>query len=644
MPVSPGRMETLVMFPQGLLKMTQVRPKSAVLCAWILFIVSGFLFLPEEACSQSIPDTLWLEMDDGVHLDATRFTPVAALPPGGFPAIVFVHGFGGSKSDVEPIAELYAESGYVTLAYSVRGQGASEGLSTVFSFRERQDLAHIIDYLGSQPNVNADLLGVAGASQGGFHSWFAAVDHMNVRAVAPANSIPIRSSAAARYGCYATAIATEIDPSPEVRLDTLAFPLKRLLRADEYDSVCAVLAGGRDFDSTDVAAAHARFLMMGAWHDHVFWHNRVPGAFAVAPHRSLLYLGVGGHGSGDVPEESGFRDDLQRRFFAEELKGEDHGLDDVGPAVIALGPDWEHLELDAFPQAGQQLLTYYLHADGAMSQAVPSATDPPRRLKHELTDPSYTWLAAVDDHFRSVPNAFVQEHRRWRTPPLSEPMLILGIPTACVFAKGTASRFQINFQLYDEDPGGGLMYLAHTSLGQRTNPDSSLWQRLSGEFTILGWRIAVGHRLCLDWTSYNFDVSDSTVWTVPYWNADGSLLLGQDMAHPTLINVPIVSITKAPDGPGGNSPPHEKTLYFYRNAPNPFSECTLVEFILTRRQHIMVRVFDMLGREVATLLDEELDRGHHCLPLTGRGLSSGIYCCRLQGESQAITRRLVMVR
>jgi hypothetical protein len=44
----------------------------------------------------------------------------------------------------------------------------------------------------------------------------------------------------------------------------------------------------------------------------------------------------------------------------------------------------------------------------------------------------------------------------------------------------------------------------------------------------------------------------------------------------------------------------------------------------------MLKVFDVLGREVATLVDEELNAGEHSVDYETKGLSSGLYICRLK--------------
>ena len=106
---------------------------------WIFFVLLISTVASHTLAQPSIED-FWLEMDDGVKLDLTRITPAEEPPQGGFPAIVFVHGLRGSKENMMRNARTYADSGFVAVTYSVRGQGDSEGLSTIFSYREQQDL------------------------------------------------------------------------------------------------------------------------------------------------------------------------------------------------------------------------------------------------------------------------------------------------------------------------------------------------------------------------------------------------------------------------------------------------------------------------------------------------------------------------
>jgi len=611
--------------------------------AFLIFIF--FVFLPHLLAQPQRQD-FWLEMDDGVKLDVTRFTLAGSMPVGGFPAVVFVHGLGGSKSSMINKAASYAGDGYVTVTYSVRGQGKSEGLTTVFSYREQADLDSIINWLAAYVVVNDTLIGISGGSQGGYHSWLAAVRGMNVRAVAPENSTPNREDAAARYGCYSKAITAELEYRQGVRIDTVEFPLKRWLLSDNYDSVRAIIARGRHFDADDVAASTAHYLMMGAYHDHVFPHNRVTDAFVAAPKSSTMYLGVIGHSSGNSRTEAEFREDLLRRFLGETLKGEDSGLASIGPVVTALGPDWNHCEFDAWPPESQENLTYYLHADGTLSSTVPGQTDSSWHMQHRLQESAYTWTEAVNEGFRNANNRFLRNRFSWVSAPLSDTLRVLGIPTAHVNARGTAARFQINLQLYAQSPQGQPTYLTQISLGKRANPNPDQWHELSGEFTIVGWEIPPDYRLRIDWVSINETLEHENLWTIPYWDANGTLTLGLDGQNPTVITIPVLNgqATGIRDGEKYTFQNRLIDFQLTQNHPNPFNLSTAISYQLSAFSKITLSILNILGQKVRTLVNEEKPAGPYSViwdgfDEAGQPLDSGIYFYTLTCDGKVTQSR-----
>lgn len=90
---------------------------------------------------------LWITMNDGIRLDTTLCTPVGEQPAKGWPAVLLIHGHGDTacKLSCLPRARRLAERGYLAVAYSVRGQGASEGLCFHMGPRELYDLQDVID-------------------------------------------------------------------------------------------------------------------------------------------------------------------------------------------------------------------------------------------------------------------------------------------------------------------------------------------------------------------------------------------------------------------------------------------------------------------------------------------------------------------
>ena len=81
-----------------------------------------------------------------------------------------------------------------------------------------------------------------------------------------------------------------------------------------------------------------------------------------------------------------------------------------------------------------------------------------------------------------------------------------------------------------------------------------------------------------------------------------------------------------------------------QNRPNPFNPVTMMEFTLIERGMTSLRVFDALGREVATLANEWLEPGTHLRVFDGAGLPSGLYIAVLQTPTIVRQRRMLLMK
>jgi hypothetical protein len=84
-------------------------------------------------------------------------------------------------------------------------------------------------------------------------------------------------------------------------------------------------------------------------------------------------------------------------------------------------------------------------------------------------------------------------------------------------------------------------------------------------------------------------------------------------------------------------------LTLHQNFPNPFNSSTRIRFELPHSDYTTLRVYDLLGRHVATLLDGWLEKGGHEMNFDAHNLSSGVYYYRIQsGASQQMGRMLLL--
>jgi hypothetical protein len=67
-----------------------------------------------------------------------------------------------------------------------------------------------------------------------------------------------------------------------------------------------------------------------------------------------------------------------------------------------------------------------------------------------------------------------------------------------------------------------------------------------------------------------------------------------------------------------------------QNYPNPFNPSTIIKFGLATDSKVSVKVFDILGREVATLLNGSLEAGSHEVQFNAKNITSGVYFYKIE--------------
>jgi hypothetical protein len=88
--------------------------------------------------------------------------------------------------------------------------------------------------------------------------------------------------------------------------------------------------------------------------------------------------------------------------------------------------------------------------------------------------------------------------------------------------------------------------------------------------------------------------------------------------------------------------PKEFTLL--QNYPNPFNPETTIEFQIPVYSFIELKVFDLLGQEIAVIINEEKPAGRYEVRFNGTNLSSGIYIYILKTKNKIISRKMILLR
>jgi hypothetical protein len=113
-------------------------------------------------------------------------------------------------------------------------------------------------------------------------------------------------------------------------------------------------------------------------------------------------------------------------------------------------------------------------------------------------------------------------------------------------------------------------------------------------------------------------------WTIDKWRYNGTL--------PTITSVQEV---------GGTQP---ESYILKQNYPNPFNPTTNIDFSLLKSGYVSLRVYDILGKEIVTLVDEQKNAGNYKVTFDARDLPSGTYFYTLRSGGFSQTKRMLFIK
>ncbi len=82
----------------------------------------------------------------------------------------------------------------------------------------------------------------------------------------------------------------------------------------------------------------------------------------------------------------------------------------------------------------------------------------------------------------------------------------------------------------------------------------------------------------------------------------------------------------------------------FQNFPNPFNPKTVIKFTIPENTFVILKVYDVLGKEVITLVNETLERGNHSINFNGTSLSSGIYLYKIFAGNFVQQRQMLLIK
>ena len=88
----------------------------------------------------------------------------------------------------------------------------------------------------------------------------------------------------------------------------------------------------------------------------------------------------------------------------------------------------------------------------------------------------------------------------------------------------------------------------------------------------------------------------------------------------------------------------QKSFSLYQNYPNPFNPSTKIKFDLPKNENVKIIIFDILGRKLETLLDENLTAGVHEINWNASRYAAGVYFYMLLTDGIKETKKMILIK
>jgi hypothetical protein len=151
-----------------------------------------------------------------------------------------------------------------------------------------------------------------------------------------------------------------------------------------------------------------------------------------------------------------------------------------------------------------------------------------------------------------------------------------------------------------------------------------------------------------DGQSFTIDLNETkdipqTIELDPLWDADSLsvIVFVQSAGSITVYQSETISQNELSVTGIGNEIPSVSDFKLEQNYPNPFNPSTVIGYQLPVSSNVTLKVYDLLGREIATLVDEYRPTGSYEVKFNTEGLTSGIYFYTLQAGTFAETKKMI---
>ena len=261
-------------------------------------------------------------------------------------------------------------------------------------------------------------------------------------------------------------------------------------------------------------------------------------------------------------------------------------------------------------------------------------------------------MQAVYDEFagRTFNKKFKKASLTFETNTLTTSMQLTGTPVVNIQYQSSASTFcQFNYQIYEVKSDGSSRFITRANYTDRNYVQN---QKRTANFRGQAHShiFQPGSKIRIVLTNFDWAPTDSV-----FMNTNPFVLPSlKNGTHKVFLNslsyidLPIRQTTGSNvvdnfirENNGNNEP---ESFSLEQNYPNPFNPATTINYSIASAGKVELKVYDLLGREVMTLVNDFKNAGSHSVLFNALNLSSGVYFYRINSGSFSDVKKMILVK
>jgi esterase/lipase len=288
-------------------------------------------------------------MADGTSIAYDLYEPDGAAPAAGWPGVVVLHGLGGSKDSMGPVAEVFAAHGYATLAYTARGHGTSTGNVELAGPNEISDERSIEQWFAGLPEVSNTQIGAWGISYGGGQTWNGLGAGIPYKAAEVVETWTDLYTALWPSGVAKSGIVIGFAKSIEARSPLIAANESDAVHSTNLEKIKALVAPRSAY--TQLSSITTPVFMFQGRVDWAFDVTQALNGFTRITGPKKLYVGQFGHAPSTFPgADFAYVMSQGLAWYDHYLMGAPNGIDKAKPVTIAAATGTRRVSYPGIPK------------------------------------------------------------------------------------------------------------------------------------------------------------------------------------------------------------------------------------------------------------------------------------------------------